>query len=137
MHKHASEAEITITVANCFTFSITSAKCGVLYFHFFLVTSMSDSITTTDESITFECSKYDSSMAYYGHVYEKDRSTPFSRIKCARNGCQCNATKLQPNTAYIVSLEACTSSQCKQGRHAMIFHTKPEGKLRICGTFGK
>ncbi len=98
---------------------------------------MSDSINTTHESISFECGKHESSMTYYGHVYEKDRHAPFSRIKCERNGCQCKATELKPNTAYLVSLEACAISQCKKGAHAMTVHTKPEGKFIICGMFGK
>ncbi len=99
----------------------------------FLVTSISETINTTHESIAFECSKYDSSMKYYGHVYEKDRPRPFSRIKCEKNGCQCMAIKLKPNTAYLVSLEACPNSQCKIGKHTMTVYTKPEGKSIICG----
>ncbi len=69
-------------------------------------------------------------MTYYGHVYEEARPIEFSRIKCGKNGCQCTATKLKPNRAYFVSLEACTTSQCKKGSNAVTIHTKPEGKFR-------
>ncbi len=105
-------------------------KIRCILFSFFLVTSMSDDINTTHESIAFKCNKYDRSMTYYGRVYEKDRSGPLSRIDCEKNGCQCNATKLKPNAAYFVSLDACTTSQCKNGSHAVTIHTKPEGKFR-------
>ncbi len=109
--------------------NITLSKVTAFKFNF-LVTSISETINATHESIAFECSKYDSSMTYYGHVYEEARPITLSRIKCERNGCQCTATELKPNRAYFVSLEAGTTSQCKKGSHAVTIHTKPEGKFR-------
>ncbi len=111
---------------NRLTVNFPLSKVTAFKFHF-LVTSISETISTTHESIAFECSKYDSSMMYYAHVCEKDRPGPFSRTDCEKNRCQCKTTKLQPNTAYFVLLEACISSQCKKGSHAVTIHTKPEG----------
>ncbi len=118
-----------ITVETWFTVNMTWAKIQCILFLIFLVTSVSDGINTTHESIAFECSKYDNSMTYYGHVYQEATPIKFSRIKCERNGCKCTATKLKPNTAYNVSLEVCTSSQCKKGSHAVTIRTKPEGNF--------
>ncbi len=74
-------------------------------------------------------------MTYNGHVYERADLGLCRDFNVRRM--DVNATKLKPNTAYPVSLEACANSQCKNGQNTRTVHTKPEDRLIICGMFWK
>ncbi len=97
--------------------------------------SVSRSRSTTSESISFECSHYDKSMDYFSYISEPSNSLPARKFNCETSGCRCNATGLQPNRAYLVSLEACmlkTPFLCSEKSSPVPMHTRPDRKLLKC-----
>ncbi len=80
----------------------------------------------------FECSQYNISMLYYGHVLEKDTKKPFPRFTCGAASCQCTAKDLKPTQGYLVTIQACIRSipyLCSEIAKPELIYTIPERKL--------
>ncbi len=104
----------------------------------FVVPSVAGGETATSGSISFACSHYDNSMAYFGYIVDPGNTTPAKGFNCETSGCRCNATGLQPNRASLISLEACmlkTPFVCSEMSNPVTMHTKPERKLLNCKCF--
>ncbi len=104
----------------------------------FVVPSVAGGETATSGSISFECSHYNNSMDYFGYISEPGKPSSARKFNCETSGCRCNATGLQPNRAYIISLEACmlkTPFLCSEKSSAVTMITKPDRKLLNCKCF--
>ncbi len=97
--------------------------------------SVSRSRSATSGSISFACSHYDSSMDYFGHISELGNPSAATKFNCETSGCRCNANGLQPDRAYLISLEACmlkTPFLCSEKSNPVSLHTRPDRELFNC-----
>ncbi len=127
--------KVNVKIEICCCFDIVT--CLSLYNRQLTAPSIASRNTSTSGSITFECSRHNTFMSYYGQVLELDTKHYLPSFNCGMNSCQCNAAGLKPNKGYLVSIKACIRTNpkvCSGDSNVEQIYTKPERKFTCSET---